>query len=171
MRTYGATGTGKVRRYIHDAAEAKELGGEPGTFTDWKPMAEKSDVLFYEGLHGGYKDGGVDVAKNVDLLVGVVPIVNLEWIQKLHRDQNMRGYSADAVVDTILRRMPDYVKYICPQFSESHVNFQRVPTVTPATPSSRGTSRRRMSRWSSSASPIPRASTSRTCCRCCTTRS
>ena len=134
MRTYGATGTGKVRRYIHDAAEAKELGGEPGTFTDWKPMAEKSDVLFYEGLHGGYKDGGVDVAKNVDLLVGVVPIVNLEWIQKLHRDQNMRGYSADAVVDTILRRMPDYVKYICPQFSESHVNFQRVPTVDTSNP-------------------------------------
>ncbi len=134
MRTYGATGTGKVRRYIHDAAEAKELGGEPGTFTDWKPMAEKSDVLFYEGLHGGFKGGDVDVAKNVDLLVGVVPIVNLEWIQKLHRDQNMRGYSADAVVDTILRRMPDYVKYICPQFSESHVNFQRVPTVDTSNP-------------------------------------
>jgi phosphoribulokinase len=134
MRAYGATGTGKVRRYIHDAAEAKELAGEPGTFTDWKPMAEKSDVLFYEGLHGGYKHGDVDVAKNVDLLVGVVPIVNLEWIQKLHRDQNMRGYSADAVVDTILRRMPDYVKYICPQFSESHVNFQRVPTVDTSNP-------------------------------------
>jgi len=30
--------------------------------------------------------------------------------------------------------MPDYVKYICPQFSESHVNFQRVPTVDTSNP-------------------------------------
>jgi phosphoribulokinase len=131
---YGATGNGKVRRYIHDAAEAKELGGEPGTFTDWQPIAAKSDLLFYEGLHGGYKEGDTDVAQHVDLLVGVVPIVNLEWIQKLHRDQHMRGYSQDAVVETILRRMPDYVNYICPQFSRTHVNFQRVPTVDTSNP-------------------------------------
>jgi phosphoribulokinase len=131
---YGATGNGKVRRYIHDAAEAKELGGEPGTFTDWQPIAAKSDLLFYEGLHGGYKQGDTDVAQHVDLLVGVVPIVNLEWIQKLHRDQHMRGYSQDAVVETILRRMPDYVNYICPQFSRTHVNFQRVPTVDTSNP-------------------------------------
>jgi phosphoribulokinase len=134
MAEYGATGGGKVRRYIHDAGEAKELGGEPGTFTDWQPIAEKSDLLFYEGLHGGYQQGDTDVARHVDLLVGVVPIVNLEWIQKLHRDQHMRGYSQDAVVETILRRMPDYVNYICPQFSRTHVNFQRVPTVDTSNP-------------------------------------
>jgi phosphoribulokinase len=134
MAEYGATGGGKVRRYIHDAGEAKELGGEPGTFTDWRPIAEKSDLLFYEGLHGGYQHGNTDVARHVDLLVGVVPIVNLEWIQKLHRDQHMRGYSQDAVVETILRRMPDYVNYICPQFSRTHVNFQRVPTVDTSNP-------------------------------------
>jgi phosphoribulokinase len=134
MATYGATGGGKVRRYIHDAAEGKQLGGEPGTFTEWKPMAEHSDLLFYEGLHGGYQDGEVNVAENVDLLVGVVPIINLEWIQKLHRDHNMRGYSQEAVVETILRRMPDYVKHICPQFSRTHVNFQRVPTVDTSNP-------------------------------------
>jgi phosphoribulokinase len=134
MADYGATGTGKVRRYIHDAMEAKELGGEPGTFTDWQPMTPGSDVLFYEGLHGGYSDGQTDVAKNVDLLVGVVPIINLEWIQKLHRDHHIRGYSQDAVVDTILRRMPDYVNHICPQFSRTHVNFQRVPTVDTSNP-------------------------------------
>ena len=131
---YGDTGGGKVRRYIHDAAEAKELGGEPGTFTDWKPIAAGSDLLFYEGLHGGYKGGDTDVARHVDLLVGVVPIINLEWIQKLHRDQHMRGYSQDAVVETILRRMPDYVNHICPQFSRTHVNFQRVPTVDTSNP-------------------------------------
>jgi phosphoribulokinase len=134
MAEYGATGGGKVRRYIHDAGEAKELGGEPGTFTGWRPIAEKSDLLFYEGLHGGYQHGNTDVARHVDLLVGVVPIVNLEWIQKLHRDQHMRGYSQDAVVETILRRMPDYVNYICPQFSRTHVNFQRVPTVDTSNP-------------------------------------
>jgi phosphoribulokinase len=134
LAEYGATGGGKVRRYIHDAGEAKELGGEPGTFTDWRPMIDDSDLLFYEGLHGGYKHGNTDVAQHVDLLVGVVPIVNLEWIQKLHRDQHMRGYSQDAVVETILRRMPDYVNYICPQFSRTHVNFQRVPTVDTSNP-------------------------------------
>jgi phosphoribulokinase len=134
MADYGATGGGKVRRYIHDPGEAKELGGEPGTFTDWQPIAEKSDLLFYEGLHGGYQHGNTDVARHVDLLVGVVPIVNLEWIQKLHRDQHMRGYSQDAVVETILRRMPDYANYICPQFSRTHVNFQRVPTVDTSNP-------------------------------------
>jgi phosphoribulokinase len=134
LAQYGANGGGKVRRYIHDAGEAKELGGEPGTFTDWQPITVDSDLLFYEGLHGGYKQGTTDVAQHVDLLVGVVPIVNLEWIQKLHRDQHMRGYSQDAVVDTILRRMPDYVNYICPQFSRTHVNFQRVPTVDTSNP-------------------------------------
>jgi phosphoribulokinase len=134
LEEYGASGGGKVRRYIHDAGEARELGGEAGTFTDWRPMMSDSDLLFYEGLHGGYQGGDIDVARHVDLLVGVVPIINLEWIQKLHRDQHMRGYSQDAVVETILRRMPDYVNYICPQFSRTHVNFQRVPTVDTSNP-------------------------------------
>ena len=131
---YGASGRGKLRRYAHDAAEAKELGSDPGTFTDWQPMTPDSDLLFYEGLHGAYVDAGVDIARHVDLLVGVVPIVNLEWIQKLHRDRHHRGYSQEAVVDTILRRMPDYVNHICPQFSRTHVNFQRVPTVDTSNP-------------------------------------
>jgi phosphoribulokinase len=131
---YGARGGGRVRRYVHDAAEAKELDAAPGTFTDWQPMSEGNDLLFYEGLHGGYVDDGIDVARHVDLLVGVVPIVNLEWIQKLHRDRHERGYAHEAVVDTILRRMPDYVNHICPQFSRTHVNFQRVPTVDTSNP-------------------------------------
>jgi phosphoribulokinase len=136
-RTFGAyaeIGGGQVRRYIHDAAEARELSGEAGTFTAWQPMADGSDLLFYEGLHGGYKGAEADVARHVDLLVGVVPIINLEWIQKLHRDQTLRGYSQQAVVETILRRMPDYVNHICPQFSRTHVNFQRVPTVDTSNP-------------------------------------
>lgn len=131
---YGRSGTGRVRRYLHDAAEAEPHGREPGTFTPWQEIEGGSDLMFYEGLHGGYRDATVDVARHVDLLVGVVPIINLEWIQKLHRDQNLRGYSQEAVVDTILRRMPDYVNHICPQFSCTHVNFQRVPTVDTSNP-------------------------------------
>ncbi len=134
MAEYGATGTGKVRRYVHDAVEAKQLGGEPGTFTQWQAIEPNTDLLFYEGLHGGYQHGDTDVARHVDLLVGVVPIINLEWIQKLHRDRSARGYSTEAVTDTILRRMPDYVHYICPQFTETDINFQRVPTVDTSNP-------------------------------------
>ncbi len=134
FRSYGEHGGGKVRKYIHDATEAAEFGVEPGNFTDWSDIAPGSDLMFYEGLHGGYADGQIDVARQVDLLVGVVPIINLEWIQKLHRDQVQRGYSQEAVMDTILRRMPDYVHHITPQFSRTHVNFQRVPTVDTSNP-------------------------------------
>lgn len=134
FKGYGETGEGEVRRYLHDAEEAAPYKQDPGTFIDWQPIPSNTDLMFYEGLHGGYADATVDVARYVDLLVGVVPIVNLEWIQKLHRDQKMRGYSQEAVVDTILRRMPDYINHIMPQFSRTHVNFQRVPTVDTSNP-------------------------------------
>ncbi len=132
--SYGATGTGNSRKYLHDAGEAEPFGQEPGTFTPWNELPRGSDLLFYEGLHGAYADDTIDIARQVDLLVGVVPIINLEWIQKLHRDQKMRGYSQEAVVDTILRRMPDYINHLCPQFARTHVNFQRVPTVDTSNP-------------------------------------
>lgn len=134
FKTYSENGSGRVRRYLHDAEEAAPYKQDPGTFIDWQPIPAGTDMMFYEGLHGGYADDQINVAKHVDLLVGVVPIVNLEWIQKLHRDQKMRGYSAEAVVDTILRRMPDYINHIMPQFSRTHVNFQRVPTVDTSNP-------------------------------------
>ncbi|MFJ4653712.1 phosphoribulokinase [Nocardia sp. NPDC088792] len=134
FRDYGETGVGAVRRYLHDDYEAKPYGQPPGTFTAWEELAPGSDLLFYEGLHGAAVSEGVDVGQFADLLVGVVPIVNLEWIQKVHRDKNERGYSSEAIIDTILRRMPDYVKHICPQFSRTYVNFQRVPTVDTSNP-------------------------------------
>ncbi|NKY85276.1 phosphoribulokinase [Nocardia veterana] len=134
FRDYGQSGVGLVRRYLHDEAEAKPYGQPPGTFTPWEELAPGSDLLFYEGLHGAAVTDTVDVARYADLLVGVVPIVNLEWIQKVIRDKTERGYSSEAVIDTILRRMPDYVKYICPQFSRTYVNFQRVPTVDTSNP-------------------------------------
>jgi phosphoribulokinase len=134
FRTYGETGTGRVRKYLHDAQEAAPYKQEPGTFTPWTNVPAGTDLLFYEGLHGACVTDRVNIAPLADLLVGVVPIINLEWIQKLHRDQNLRGYSQGAVVDTILRRMPDYVNYICPQFSQTHINFQRVPMVDTSNP-------------------------------------
>ncbi len=114
--------------------EAAPFGQQPGTFTPWEDVRGETDLLFYEGLHGAVVTGDVNVARHADLIIGVVPIINLEWIQKLHRDKSTRGYSQEAVVDTILRRMPDYVNYICPQFAETHINFQRVPTVDTSNP-------------------------------------
>jgi phosphoribulokinase len=134
FRSYGERGAGKVRKYLHDEEEAKPYRQEPGTFTPWQELPPGTDVLFYEGLHGAVVTETVDVARHADLLIGVVPIINLEWIQKLHRDKKHRGYSQEAIVDTILRRMPDYVNYICPQFSRTDVNFQRVPTVDTSNP-------------------------------------
>ncbi|MFE2998593.1 phosphoribulokinase [Nocardia sp. NPDC059246] len=134
FREYGETGVGAVRRYLHDDDEAKPFGQPAGTFTPWEELSPGSDLLFYEGLHGAAVGDGVDVARYADLLVGVVPIINLEWIQKVHRDKTERGYSSEAIIDTILRRMPDYVKHICPQFSRTYVNFQRVPTVDTSNP-------------------------------------
>jgi len=134
FRAYGETGQGRRRKYLHDVEEARPLGKEPGTFTPWEQIPENTDVMFYEGLHGAVVTDKVNVAQHVDLLIGVVPVINLEWIQKLHRDKAMRGYSTEAVTDTILRRMHDYVHYICPQFTHTHVNFQRVPVVDTSNP-------------------------------------
>jgi phosphoribulokinase len=134
FRAYGESGRGRFRKYLHDEHEAALYSQNPGTFTGWEELPEETDLLYYEGLHGAVVTDTVDVARHADLLIGVVPIINLEWIQKLHRDKAMRGYSTEAVMDTILRRMPDYVNYICPQFSRTHVNFQRVPTVDTSNP-------------------------------------
>ncbi|RTZ71776.1 MAG: phosphoribulokinase [Gammaproteobacteria bacterium] len=140
FKTYGETGGGKKRYYLHSVEEAEEhnarLGTDkkPGEFTPWEDIPEGTDLLFYEGLHGMVVTEDANVAQHVDLGVGVVPIVNLEWIQKIHRDSKERGYSAEAIVDTILRRMPDYIKYITPQFSRTDINFQRVATVDTSNP-------------------------------------
>ncbi len=133
FRTYAETGAGQSRMYLHDENEAAPFKQEPGTFTPWGPLPE-SDLLFYEGLHGGVKTDKHDVAKYADLLIGVVPVINLEWIQKIHRDKATRGYSTEAVTDVILRRMHEYVAYICPQFTRTHINFQRVPVVDTSDP-------------------------------------
>ena len=133
FRSYHESGIGKTRHYVHDD-EAALYGCAPGTFTDWEALPENSDLLFYEGLHGAVKADRVNISQYPDLKIGVVPVINLEWIQKIHRDCSARGYSTEAVMDTMLRRMPDYVHYICPQFTKTDINFQRVPTVDTSNP-------------------------------------
>ncbi len=134
FRDYGQTGSGRTRHYVHDDAEAEKYGVPPGNFTEWEPFEDASDVLFYEGLHGAVNTDDIRVAEYADLKIGVVPVINLEWIQKIHRDRASRGYSTEAVTDVILRRMNAYVQCICPQFTETDINFQRVPVVDTSNP-------------------------------------
>ncbi|NCX49965.1 MAG: phosphoribulokinase, partial [Gammaproteobacteria bacterium] len=134
FKTYGETGNGRTRTYVHDDEEAEQWGCPSGTFTDWRSFEDDTDLLFYEGLHGAVVNEKVNIAQYADLKVGIVPVINLEWIQKLHRDKAKRGYSTEAVTDTILRRMHDYVHYICPQFTVTDINFQRVPIVDTSNP-------------------------------------
>ena len=155
FRSYAATGNGLFREYAHNDVHAARLGVGPGQFTPWKPLPE-SDLLLYEGQHGGVvaqtwtrrrtsvplpagvdrRSGqrGIDVAQHVDYLIGVAPAINLEWIQKIHRDC-AKGYcSAEASVETILRRMEDYARYIVPQFALTDLNIQRMPLVDTSNP-------------------------------------
>ncbi|MBN9672968.1 phosphoribulokinase [Roseibium aggregatum] len=134
FRIYGETGTGETRHYVHDEEEAERYGAGLGTFTSWAPFESGSDLLFYEGLHGAVVNETVNLSALADLKIGVVPVINLEWIQKIHRDKARRGYTTEAVTDTILRRMHAYVHCICPQFTETDINFQRVPVVDTSNP-------------------------------------
>jgi phosphoribulokinase len=134
FRSYGESGTGMRRRYVHNEEEAVRHEAKPGTFTDWEPIPPDTDLLFYEGLHGGVVAGDIDMAAEVDLLIGVCPTINLEWVQKIHRDTRDRGYKQDVVKDTIYRRMYDYMHYILPQFSRTHINFQRIPLTDTSNP-------------------------------------
>ncbi|MGI2259186.1 phosphoribulokinase [Shewanella sp. GXUN23E] len=131
---YGSKGTGETRAYLHTFDEAVPFNQMPGTFTQWKPLPEHTDMLYYEGLHGGVVTDDVDVAQHVDLLIGMVPIVNLEWIQKIVRDTEDRGHTREKVMNSIVRSMDDYINHITPQFSRTHINFQRVPTVDTSNP-------------------------------------
>ncbi|TCJ15530.1 phosphoribulokinase [Parasulfuritortus cantonensis] len=156
FRTYGTTGNGISRDYAHNDDHAVELGVPVGEFTAWHPLTEGSDILLYEGQHGGVKADtwtrrresfdfppdidrrknavGIDVAKHVDLLIGIVPAINLEWIQKIHRDCDKHRCTPDESVETILRRLDDYIHYIVPQFALTDINIQRIPLVDTSNP-------------------------------------
>jgi len=153
---YGKVGQAEMRHYIRDENDVALFGQDIGTFTPWKKMPAGSDLLFYEGMHGGAaahtwtrrkspahlpqskerrgKAKGVNAAQHVDLLIGVVPAVNLEWIQKIHRDCSRDGCSVEETTATILRRMQDYIHFIVPQFALTDINFQRMPLVDTSHP-------------------------------------
>ena len=134
FRNYSEKGKCRYRHYVHNAKEEELYGAKPGNFTEWQQFDDSSDLLFYEGLHGAVVSENLNIARYADLKIGVVPVINLEWIQKIHRDRDSRGYSTEAVTDTILRRMHAYVHCICPQFTETDINFQRVPVVDTSNP-------------------------------------
>jgi len=134
FKSYSENGSGNVRKYLHSFDEAVPYNKMPGTFTPWQELRPNTDCLFYEGLHGGAVTDEHNVAQYVELLISMVPIVNLEWIQKIIRDTNQRGHSREAVMSSIVRSMDDYITHITPQFSRTHINFQRVPKVDTSNP-------------------------------------
>jgi len=134
LQSYGATGTGQYRHYLHSHEQASQYNQSVGTFTPWEELPKDVDLLVYQGLHGAFTDDQVDIAAEADLVIGVSPIVNLEWIQKIHTDIGNRGYSLERVKDVIEQRLSDYVHYITPQFSRADINFQRIPLVDTSNP-------------------------------------
>jgi phosphoribulokinase len=134
FQSYAETGSGPRRYYIHNEDEAALRGAKPGTFTEWEPLPPDTDLLFYEGLHGGVVTDEYNIREQVDLLIGVAPTINLEWIQKIKRDTAERGYEPEDVMDVIYRRLYDYMHYIIPQFSRTDINFQRTCRVDTSDP-------------------------------------
>ncbi len=137
FKEYATSASGKQRYYIHNDEESARHHYPVGCLTPWRAIPENTDLLFYEGLHGGLLTREVNVAEHVDLLIGVTPTINLEWVQKIHRDKAVRGYTTEDATNMILERMHDYVHYITPQFSRTDINVQRVPTIDTANPFSR----------------------------------
>lgn len=152
---YSEQGSGRLRYKV--SQENQHRYSQPvGEFTEWQDVPVDTDCLFYEGMHGGVvadtwtrrKDNGVtvendrrtpenkgvDVVQYVDLLIGVVPAINLEWIQRIHHDQHTKQCSAQKTTDNIVEQLRDYIHFIVPQFSVSDINFQRMPVVDTSNP-------------------------------------
>ncbi len=134
FKQFSTTGKGMTRRYAHSESEAKKIGAQIGFFSEWEEFEPNYDILLYEGLHGGFKDDKINISKYVDLLIGITPSINLEWVQKCHRYLVIRGYSKNEVKKLIIKRLPDYLEYICPQFSRTDANLERIPLVDLADP-------------------------------------
>lgn len=134
FREFASDGTGQYRHYLHTEEQAHEHGQAAGTFTPWRSLPENLDLLVYQGLHGAYTGPDIDIQRHVDLTLGVAPIVNMEWIKKIHVDIRNRGYTLEEVRAVIQHRLHDYVHYITPQFSRTDINFQRIPLVDTSNP-------------------------------------
>ena len=77
-----------TRHYVHDDAEAEVYGAPPGTFTRvGGRSAEAPTCCSTRACMARVVTEQVNVARHADLKIGVVPVINLEWIQKIHRDK------------------------------------------------------------------------------------
>lgn len=133
FKEYAEDGKCNYRYYLHREANAREYQQESGTFTQWMRHEGDSELMVYYGLHGAVKTDTLDLAQYPDLMIGVVPNVNLEWMQRIRRD-NARGYSMDEIKEITLDRMHAYANVVTPQFTRTHINFQMVPVVDTSDP-------------------------------------
>ena len=94
FRTYGANGRGQIApATCTTTTRPRRCGRSPAPSRPGTRLPAGTDLLFYEGLHGGVVRPTTSTSRrHADLMVGVVPIINLEWIQKMHRDRATRGY-------------------------------------------------------------------------------
>lgn len=157
FKEYAEKATGCLRYKVNQANQ-HQYDVAPGRFTEWQKIPADTDCLFYEGMHGGVvaqswtrrkstdavavkqerrsgRSGeGVNAAQYVDLLIGVAPAINLEWIQRIQGDRIKRLFTAEKVTEQILHQMQDYIHFIVPQFSLTDINFQRMPVVDTSNP-------------------------------------
>ncbi|MEZ5720747.1 MAG: hypothetical protein R3D59_03080 [Paracoccaceae bacterium] len=133
FREYGETGKGKTRHYVHSRRGSRGAGKPAGHLHRLGAVRRRQRPPVLRGPARAVVNDEVNLAKYADLKIGVVPVINLEWIQKIHRDKAQRGYTTEAVTDVILRRMQAYVHCITPQFTETDINFQRCRSSTPRT--------------------------------------
>jgi len=152
---YSHSGSGRMRCKLSEE-NACQHDLPAGGFSPWQNLPLESDCLFYEGMHGGVvanswtrrkqqqtppteerrsaRNNGVNVAQYVDLLIGVVPAINLQWIQRIHHERVLRKRSAQQTTDHIVQQLQDYIHFIVPQFSLCDINFQRMPVVDTSNP-------------------------------------
>ena len=121
--------------YIHDASKRRSMGGAPGTFTAWQPMARRHRpaVLRRPARRLRRRRGSTSRSTRTCWSASCRSSIS-SGSRSCTATRRCAATRQEAVIDTILRRMPDYVNYICPQFSRTHVNFQRVPTVDTSNP-------------------------------------
>ncbi|ADB58593.1 phosphoribulokinase [Archaeoglobus profundus] len=78
-----------------------------GTFGEWEDF-ESTPIVIVEGLHTLY-DG---IRDYIDFKIFVDPARYIKRLWKIKRDVEERGYDRDKVIREIIRREPDYKRYI-----------------------------------------------------------
>jgi phosphoribulokinase len=127
--------SGKVRKYLHDAEEAEPYGQQSGEFTPWQDIPADTDLMFYEGLHGACRQ------RHDRHRAAGRPAASASC----RRSTSNGSRSCTATRTSAATRQRRSRTPSCaacpttsttsrPQFSRTHVNFQRVPTVDTSNP-------------------------------------